>query len=163
MRVRRLNGRQFGAACPKLQTSRAHGSWAFGVYLPSVDGKKVPRCRSGFHNQAAAVAALRQTLTNEKSGLDAQGDLTVAAYLTTWLRAKQELLRTHSSARTRPGADRHGERMLCDLAQDQALAISLPGIGSASAVRHSGAPKVSAKYCVSCTTCSCANSMMLTE
>jgi hypothetical protein len=30
-----------------------------------------------------------------------------------------------------------------------ALAIFLPGIGSASAVRHSGAPKEFAKYCVS--------------
>lgn len=45
----------------------------------------------------------------------------------------------------------------------QALAIFLPGIGSASAVRHSGAPKASAKYCVSCTTCPWANSIMLTE
>ncbi len=45
----------------------------------------------------------------------------------------------------------------------QALAMLLPGIGSASAVRQPGAPKVSAKYCVSCTTCPWANSMMLTE
>jgi hypothetical protein len=44
-----------------------------------------------------------------------------------------------------------------------ALSICRPGIGSASAVRHAGAPKVSAKYCVSCTTSSCANSMMETE
>lgn len=68
---------------------------------------------------------------------------------------------------TRPGPVQEQigtrERLLCDLAQDQALAISLPGIGSASAVRHSGAPKASAKYCVSCTTCPCANSIMLTE
>ena len=35
----------------------------------------------------------------------------------------------------------------------QALAMLLPGIGSASAARHAGAPKGSAKYCVSCTTC----------
>jgi hypothetical protein len=49
------------------------------------------------------------------------------------------------------------------LARDQAVAIFLPGIGSASAVRQAGARKVSAKYCVSCTTCSWANSMMLTE
>jgi len=45
----------------------------------------------------------------------------------------------------------------------QALAMSLPGIGSASAVRHSGAPKAFAKYCVSCTTFGWANSIMLTE
>jgi hypothetical protein len=49
------------------------------------------------------------------------------------------------------------------LASRQARAIFLPGIGSAIAVRHAGAPKGSAKYCVSCTTCSSANSIMLTE
>ena len=38
-----------------------------------------------------------------------------------------------------------------------------PGIGSASAIRHWGAPKGSAKYCVSWTTYPLANSMMLTE
>lgn len=38
-----------------------------------------------------------------------------------------------------------------------------PGIGSASAARQAGTPKGSAKYCVSCTTCWSANSMMLTE
>jgi hypothetical protein len=47
--------------------------------------------------------------------------------------------------------------------RDQAVAIVLPGIGSASAARQAGARKGSAKYCVSCATCSCANSMMLTE
>jgi len=47
--------------------------------------------------------------------------------------------------------------------RDQAVAMFLPGIGSASAARQAGAPKGSAKYCVSCTTCSWANSMMLTE
>jgi len=36
----------------------------------------------------------------------------------------------------------------------QALAMLLPGIGSARRVRQAGAPKGSAKYCVSCTTCS---------
>jgi len=45
----------------------------------------------------------------------------------------------------------------------QALAIFLPGIGSASAARHSGAPNSAAKYCVSCTTCPWANSIVLTE
>ena len=38
-----------------------------------------------------------------------------------------------------------------------------PGIGSASAARQAGAPNGSAKYWVSCATCSPANSMMLTE
>ena len=49
------------------------------------------------------------------------------------------------------------------LAPGQALAMVLPGIGSASAAREAGAPNGSAKYCVSCTTCPWANSMMLTE
>ena len=41
--------------------------------------------------------------------------------------------------------------------------ISRPGIGSASASRDAGAPKASPKYCVSWTTWSSANCMMLTE
>jgi hypothetical protein len=44
-----------------------------------------------------------------------------------------------------------------------APSMCLPGIGSASAVRHPGAPKGSAKYCVSCATSSCTNSMMEIE
>ncbi len=44
-----------------------------------------------------------------------------------------------------------------------ALYCRRPGIGSASAARDAGAPKGSAKYCVSCATWSPANSMMLTE
>jgi transposase InsO family protein len=39
-----------------------------------------------------------------------------------------------------------------DFGPGQALAMSRPGIGSASSVRHSGAPKELAKYWVSCTT-----------
>jgi hypothetical protein len=45
-----------------------------------------------------------------------------------------------------------GREFLLDRAlrgPNQALAMFLPGIGSASFVRHSGAPKGSAKYCVS--------------
>jgi hypothetical protein len=45
----------------------------------------------------------------------------------------------------------------------QALAKSRPGVGSASAARHSGASKSSAKYCVSWTTDPFANTMMLRE
>jgi hypothetical protein len=48
-------------------------------------------------------------------------------------------------------------------ARNQAPAMVRPGIGSASAALQAGAPKGSAKYCVSCTTCWSANSMMLTE
>jgi len=47
--------------------------------------------------------------------------------------------------------------------RDHALLMCLPGIGSASSARHAGALKVSAKYCVSCTTNSRANSMTETE
>jgi hypothetical protein len=41
--------------------------------------------------------------------------------------------------------------------------LMLPSIFSASDARDAGAGKGSAKYCVSCTTCSSANSIMLTE
>jgi hypothetical protein len=49
------------------------------------------------------------------------------------------------------------------LAGVQAWAMLRPGIGSARSARQAGAPNGSAKYCVSWATCSCANSITLTE
>jgi integrase len=103
---RRPDGRQFGADCPKLQGRKRHGSWAFAVDLPSVDGRRRPRCRSGFPTRTAATAALRQLLENEESGLEMQAALTVAAYLTAWLCSKQEPLRPTTYARYRDNVQR---------------------------------------------------------
>lgn len=75
--------------------------WAFAVDLPSVDGQRRPSCRSGFPTRTAAAAALQQLLENEESGLETQADLTVAAYLTSWLHSKQEPLRPTTYARYR--------------------------------------------------------------
>lgn len=72
-------------------------------------------------------------------------------------------VRALSAQEVEPSASCHRPMKRSKLAPGQARAIFLPGIGSASAVRHSGAPKASAKYCVSCTTCPWANSIMLTE
>lgn len=66
----------------------------------------------------------------------------------------------HRHPALRTGATTGGRRIS---RAAHALVISLPGIGSASAIRHSGAPKGSPKYCVSCATCPRANCMMLTE
>ncbi|MEV6006606.1 site-specific integrase [Streptomyces sp. NPDC051976] len=103
---RRPDRRQFGAACPELQGRKRHGSWAFAVDLPSIDGRRRPRCRSGFPTRSAAAAALAQLLENEESGLETQADLTVAAYLTAWLRSKQEPLRPTTYARYRDNVQR---------------------------------------------------------
>ncbi|NEA60811.1 hypothetical protein G3I60_43305 [Streptomyces sp. SID13666] len=82
---------------PAAQRGCRHGSWAFAVDLPST-GRRRPKCRSGFLTRRAARAALEQALEAERTGLDCEPDLTVAAYLITWLRGKQEQLRPTSLA-----------------------------------------------------------------
>lgn len=76
---RRPDGRQFGAACPKLKGRSRHGSWAFAVDLPSADGRRKPLCRSGFPTRRAAHAALERALTCERTGPNCQEHLTLAA------------------------------------------------------------------------------------
>ncbi|MFG3019422.1 tyrosine-type recombinase/integrase [Streptomyces sp. NPDC048254] len=90
---RRPDGGQFGAACPKLKGRSRHGSWAFAVDLPSADGRRRPLCRSGFPTRTAAHTALKHALTRERTGLYGDEDLTLAAYLTDWLRTKEEALK----------------------------------------------------------------------
>ncbi|MEV0598440.1 N-terminal phage integrase SAM-like domain-containing protein [Streptomyces sp. NPDC050315] len=98
---RRPDGRQFGASCPKLKGRSRHGSWAFAVDLPSADGTRRPLCRSGFPTRKAAYAALERALRSERTGLNCDDDLTVAGYLTEWLRTKQETLRPTTFVRYR--------------------------------------------------------------
>ncbi|MEU9171152.1 tyrosine-type recombinase/integrase [Streptomyces sp. NPDC048420] len=90
---RRPDGGQFGASCPKLKGRSRHGSWALAVDLPSVDGRRKPHCRSGFPTRKAAHAALEHALTCEGTGLHCDEHLTLAAYLTEWLRTKEEALK----------------------------------------------------------------------
>lgn len=97
--------------------------------MPSVDGRRRPRCRSGFPTRSAAAAALAQVLENEESGLETQAGLTVAAYLTTWLRSKQEPLRPTTYARYRDNVQRDlipafGPMRLVDLRPRHILAWS---------------------------------------
>ncbi|GAB3002597.1 hypothetical protein GCM10023080_080320 [Streptomyces pseudoechinosporeus] len=98
---RRPDGRQFGAACPKLKGRSRHGSWAFAVDLPSADGRRKPHCRSGFPTRKAAHAALERTLTCERTGLYGDEGLALAASLTDWLRTKKETLKPTTFVRYR--------------------------------------------------------------
>lgn len=58
----RPDGRRFGASCPTTQGRPQHGSWAYPVDLPSADGRRKPRCRSGFPTRTAAHTALERAL-----------------------------------------------------------------------------------------------------
>ncbi|MFC9913319.1 tyrosine-type recombinase/integrase [Streptomyces sp. NPDC127197] len=98
---RRPDGRQFGASCPKLKGLSRHGSWAFAVDLPSADGRRKPHCRSGFPTRKAAHAALEHALSCERTGLHCDEHLTLAAYLTDWLRTKEEALKPTTFVRYR--------------------------------------------------------------
>jgi hypothetical protein len=89
-------------ACPKLKGRSRHGSWAFAVDLPSVDGGRKPHCRSGFPTRTAAHAALERALICERAGLYGDEDLFLTAYLTEWLRTKEETLKPTSVTRTQP-------------------------------------------------------------
>ncbi|MFF7981528.1 tyrosine-type recombinase/integrase [Streptomyces sp. NPDC007901] len=98
---RRPDGRQFGAACPKLKGRSRHGSWAFAVDLPSIDGRRKPHCRSGFPTRKAAHAALEHALTCEHTGLYGDEDLTLGTYLSEWIRTKEESLKPTTFVRYR--------------------------------------------------------------
>ncbi|MER7769886.1 tyrosine-type recombinase/integrase [Kitasatospora sp. NPDC096140] len=94
-------GKQFGARCPSLDHSTRHGSWAYAFDVPSTGGRRRQRCRSGFRTRRAAREALERALECERTGLDLDDDLTVAGYLTDWLRTKEDVLKPTTYARYR--------------------------------------------------------------
>jgi len=98
---RDTDGRQFGARCPKLTQATRHGSWTFAVDMPSADGRRRQQCRNGYPTRKAACQALEHALEYERTGLDLDDDLTVAGYLTEWLRTKQDVLKPTTYARYR--------------------------------------------------------------
>ncbi len=98
---RDTGGKQFGARCPSLNRSTRHGSWAYAFDVPSTDGRRRQRCRSGFRTRGAAHEALERALECERTGLDLEDDLTVARYLAGWLRTKEDVLKPTAYARYR--------------------------------------------------------------
>lgn len=94
---RGADGRQLGARCPKL-TNRKHGTWTYAVDLPSLDGKRRTRRRSGFPTKADAQVALSKVLEYERTGIVIDDRQTVADYLASWLRTKALTLKPTTMA-----------------------------------------------------------------
>jgi integrase len=92
------NGKQLGARCPKLH-SPGHGTWAFAVDLPSTDGRRRTRRRSGFASKTDAAEALTNVLECEHAGILLDDTETVAHYLTGWLEAKSKTLKPNTVRR----------------------------------------------------------------
>ncbi|WP_157513109.1 Arm DNA-binding domain-containing protein [Lentzea albidocapillata] len=94
---RGADGRQLGARCPQL-AYRKHGTWTFAVDLPTLDGKRRTRRRSGFVTKADAQTALWKVLEYERSGIVVDDRQTVADYLMSWLRGKASTLKPTTMA-----------------------------------------------------------------
>ncbi|NMO53425.1 site-specific integrase [Actinoplanes sp. TBRC 11911] len=91
-------GKQLGTHCPQL-TSGGHGTWAFAVDLPSADGRRKTRRRSGFATKAEAADALAKVLECEHAGIQLDDTETVAHYLSGWLEEKTRTLKPNTVRR----------------------------------------------------------------
>jgi integrase len=79
------DGRGRRKACPKR-----HGSWEYVADLPPLNGRRRQVRKGGFATKDEAVKALAELVTDVSHGTVANpGRLTVAAYLTSWLAAKE--------------------------------------------------------------------------
>lgn len=90
---------QYGARCPMLADDNDHGTWAYAVDLPNATGPRQTRRRSGFPSENEALEALHAFLEADRNGVFDDDTLTVAGYLTEWLRTKEESLKPTTYAR----------------------------------------------------------------
>lgn len=97
---RDADGKQFGARCPRLSDGK-HGTWAFAVDMPSLNGRRRTLRRSGFATKAVARRELSRVLECERSGVLVDDQQTVADYLTRWLEARALTLKPTTLARYR--------------------------------------------------------------
>ena len=81
-----------GMRCPKLKSDAKHGSWGFAVDLPTPDGKRGTRRRTGFPGALAAQLELEILLEAERTGVCADARLTVGEYLLQWLASRETYL-----------------------------------------------------------------------
>ena len=95
---RGTTGRQIGPRCPQLTADEEHGSWAYAVDLPSVDGSRRTRRRSGYRTREDALYALDQVLSAERTGVFENPKVTVGAYLLEWLALKERTLKASTAA-----------------------------------------------------------------
>lgn len=96
-RCRGEDGRDLGAACPKLKRSDdtwnpKHGTWYFTLDLPPRPGKERHRMRrGGYATREAAEAALREAKAKSEGGGDPSLRITLARYLEDWLELRVDL------------------------------------------------------------------------
>ncbi|WP_071806062.1 Arm DNA-binding domain-containing protein [Couchioplanes caeruleus] len=93
------HGRQLGTRCPRLSNTR-HGSGAYAVDMPSLNGKRKTRRRSGYATKTEASTALAKTLECERAGVHLDDTETVAQYLTGWLQERSRTLKPTPSSAT---------------------------------------------------------------
>jgi hypothetical protein len=93
--------RQLGSNCPRLAADPHHGTWAFTVDTPPIDGRRRTVRRSGFPDDLEARTALRRF--NEGLALCVITDprQRTAEYLRGWLDQKELRLKPNTMARYR--------------------------------------------------------------
>ncbi|MFD4533496.1 tyrosine-type recombinase/integrase [Kitasatospora sp. NPDC058397] len=93
--------RQLGTRCPRLATDPHHGSWAFAVDTPPVDGRRHTVRRAGFPDEIDARTALRHF--NEGLALCVITDprQRTSDYLRDWLTERELHLKPTTMARYR--------------------------------------------------------------
>ncbi|MFE2352095.1 tyrosine-type recombinase/integrase [Kitasatospora cineracea] len=92
--------RRLGTRCPRL-ADPGHGSWAFAVDAPSVDGRRRTLRRSGFTDEVEARIALRKFNQALALGFVADPRQKTAEYLRWWLDEKNLHLKPTTMARYR--------------------------------------------------------------
>lgn len=83
--------KQLGSACLRLATDTRHGSWAFRLEQPAVNGRRASIRRFGFPTKAAAEAELAKLIDRTKHGHESNDRETVEQYLCAWLPTKRKL------------------------------------------------------------------------
>jgi hypothetical protein len=85
---RDADGRQLGAKCPKLKSSR-HGTWCVEVQLPAgPDGKRRRGRDGGMASKAESEQHLEQLLAECRCGERVDVKQTVCDWLEQWLSVK---------------------------------------------------------------------------
>ena len=93
--------RQLGASCPRLAQDPGHGTWTFAVDVPSPAGRHHTVRRGGFASQDDARSGLHRFLDGRAVGFAADPNQTLGEYLTSWLAAKELLLKPTTFVRYR--------------------------------------------------------------
>lgn len=87
------DGKQLGKRCPTLAEDSKHGTWAFAVDLPTVDGRRKTMRRSGFDTKKKAKDELGKVLDRQGRNIKQDDRQTVADYLARWIDEQRQALK----------------------------------------------------------------------